>query len=239
MRQHRRAFSLIELITVIGIIGVLIALLLPALVRLREAAKTLQCASQLHQIGQAIYAYAAQNRGYIPVYSNWHSYPNDLDADDPNGPGWIVGLTPYIGVHPDSPVYSCPAFPDDSRPVTYFIETRWMHLQTPRIHTFQLGTIKLSSMFILSGDATGQTWYRQPFGTRDLDFDDIDKDDSLDDPIRRPLLFFGEPNGYNMHRTGNNILFGDGHVKCFAKFDRNYMSYNPHVVQDWGEMTAE
>ena len=64
-----------------------------------------------------------------------------------------------------------------------------------------------------------------------------DMDD--DRPGYLDLIFFGEANGYNMHRAGNNILFSDGHVRAFKKFDRDYMTYNPHVVQDWSEMTGE
>ncbi len=238
-RASRHGFSLVELLTVIGIIAILIALLLPAMSRAREAASTLRCATQLRQIGQAIFAYAASNRGYLPVHSNWHNYPDDGNPDDPWGPGWIVGITPYIGVKPDSPLYRCPAYPGDNRPITYFLEARWMHLQTPPIHTFPMSTIKLSSLFILSGDVTNQYCYVPPFGTAPYSIDNIDKDDAVDEPERRCLTFFGEADGYNMHRAGNNILFADGHVQCFRKFDRNYMTYNPHVVQDWGELTGD
>ena len=172
------------------------------------------------------------------MHSNWHNYPDDGNPDDPWGPGWIVGIT-YIGVKPDSPVYRCPAYPGDNRPITYFLECRWMHLQTPPIHTFPMSTIRLSSMFILSGDVTSQYCYVPPFGTAPYSIDNIDKDDAVDEPERRCLTFFGEDDGYNMHRAGNNILFADGHVQCFRKFDRNYMTYNPHVAQDWGELTGD
>lgn len=239
MRVRHQGFSLVELLVVIGIIGVLIAILMPALTRARESAQTVQCATQLRQIGQAIFGYATNNRGLLPVYSNWHTYPNDQDPDDPMGPGWIVGITPYMGVAPDSRIYSCPAFPGDSHPVTYFLETRWMHKHSPPIHTFPLSTIKLSTMFILCAECTGQNWYEPPWGTRDVGFDDIDKDDSLDDPTKRPLRFFGEDGGYNMHRAGNNILFGDGHVQPFKKFDPAFLTYNPHVMQSWDEVTGE
>ena len=65
-RQRRGAFTLVELLVVVGIIAVLVSMLLPALNKAKEAASQVQCQSNLKQIGIALMMYAQANRGYPP-----------------------------------------------------------------------------------------------------------------------------------------------------------------------------
>jgi prepilin-type N-terminal cleavage/methylation domain-containing protein/prepilin-type processing-associated H-X9-DG protein len=64
----RRAFTLVELLVVIGIIAVLMSLLLPSLARARRQAQISQCASNLRQLGVAVFAYLADHKQKYPQY---------------------------------------------------------------------------------------------------------------------------------------------------------------------------
>ena len=67
-RHHRpHGFTLIELLTVVVIIAMLMSILMPALGKARESARQIQCQSNLSQIAKAIFAYASEHGGMMPV----------------------------------------------------------------------------------------------------------------------------------------------------------------------------
>src|SRR6185369_17330406 len=66
----RKAFTLVELLVVIGIIAILVGIILPALSSARAAANSAACLSSLRQMGQAIQMYVVANKGSLP-YGYW------------------------------------------------------------------------------------------------------------------------------------------------------------------------
>src|SRR5687767_11796757 len=89
-----KGFTLVEVICVIGVIGILIALLMPSLIKARQAAMTLKCLSTLRGLGVAFHSYAAEQKGYVP-------YPTSLLYPPPSDQRflWFNAVDQYLAAN--------------------------------------------------------------------------------------------------------------------------------------------
>jgi prepilin-type N-terminal cleavage/methylation domain-containing protein len=140
MRAKRLGFTLIELLVVIAIIGILVALLLPAVQQAREAARRTQCRNHLKQLGLALHNYHDAHQIFPP---GWMWSTTSSAGSGANGATWVVYLLPYLEqtalyneinfstpLHDNPPnyyvlentsltVFNCPSFPRPSNKVTH------------------------------------------------------------------------------------------------------------------------
>ena len=98
----KKGFTLIELLVVIAIIGILAAMLLPALGSVQEKAKQIRCKANLDQMGKCM-------KVYLLDFGRNVRYPNH------DGQGFLVHLyTPTINILGEAAAYICPSTPDDN-----------------------------------------------------------------------------------------------------------------------------
>ena len=104
------ALTRVEVIAVLGIIGILLALLLPVLARSRERGRQALCRDNLKIIAQAIAAYREKNADYFPF--SW----GPADAPEPRRKDALASLgCLHLGYLPDAEVFRCPATTDKPR----------------------------------------------------------------------------------------------------------------------------
>jgi prepilin-type N-terminal cleavage/methylation domain-containing protein/prepilin-type processing-associated H-X9-DG protein len=161
-------FTLVELLTVVGIISILISLLLPALVAARRMAKRVQCASNVRQICTALQGYASENNGKFPL--NYGPTPDSYWFGDAVLGGWLAAPTVNQARGLGGGVLICPEDeePQRSYSMNYWASSLGSVMPAPSGGVFWNAAVPNSEKMILVAErwtdvSDGQGWYT---GTR-------------------------------------------------------------------------
>jgi len=199
--RTQKGFTLIELLTVIAIITILAGMLLPSLGRAKERATTIQCASNLRQLGAALLMYGEDNQQLLPMANG------SVPWTSTNPVPWLRVAQAY---YQNTNVIRCPSLQRfyQKSPYSYFMGSRAAYLDAGNQRaSVDLKRVQLSSFYILSGDTN------YPFEQDDADPDNYSQETlfQLPSPIHNGLV---------------NVLFADGHVKTYRTFTPTEMTFS-------------
>jgi len=219
---NRKAFTLIELLVVIAIIGILAAMLLPALNRARGKASGAQCISNLHQIYTAMTMYADEHEEKYPV-SGATIYWGHVDPTT-GLPSWMEQIFSYVK---NKDIYHCPL--DRASNYSYFNGCRAAYISAtpPGFTSVDRRRIDYPAAFVLSGDTGGDA------GGTLFDPNDADKDDYTQNCVGGPSAGSDVWMAWQRHGGGQNILFGDGHAQWYARFVPGEMTFRYDSLSAW------
>jgi prepilin-type N-terminal cleavage/methylation domain-containing protein/prepilin-type processing-associated H-X9-DG protein len=195
----QRGFTLVELLVVIAIIGVMVALLLPAIQAARAAARRSQCNSQLHQFGIAMNNYVEAKRGY---------FPENMHADEQKS--WVYTLAPFM-----EKVDAMRICPDDPKGPERLQETSTSYVMSDYLSAKVPGgarnirQLKATSktMILYEGSDRRTTAFVNEHCHASNWFSDFNiQTKSVLKAIERDLQL-------DRHSSGANYLFVDGHVE--------------------------
>ena len=236
--KKSKGFTLIELLVVMAILSILMALLLPAIQRSKEAARHGLCQGHLSQLGKAFAQYMNEYGGYMfnfggVIQFGW--------GDNPSRKGWMDMLYPYVSTvmggreeYPETcysertAVFRCGALKTSAaagKPYlcSYILNSR-LHIDSQQAGYFDLGRLKYSAKVVLIYD-------RNKWTTAEDDADMTDEwgnsGTGFSDEWGPGGLWYyhsGGPDFSGPHAGGYNILFADYHVGFAARWDEGRMT---------------
>lgn len=202
----RRAFSLIELLVVIGLIAILIGLLLPVISKARESARQVNCLSNLRQVHQVFMAYALAHKDRVPMgYRAGSKQWNSMIYSGTAGKMVIMGALYVEGLISQPKIFFCPS-ENDPRQMFNTPQNPWPPGADPAVNVYAgYGCRPEAELPDDPGNAADVMPHLSRFQNRAI----------LADLVSTPARVD------NRHRKGINVLYGNGgaHWVDRATFD--------------------
>ena len=207
-KLKRRGFTLIELLVVIAIIELLMAILMPALLRVRKQAKGVVCKNNLRQIGMGANLYALDYDMYIPRLANWSAG---------NKP-WFQLFMPFLSQKPidddyrNVKIFRCPSYPDREQTVCYVVNG-WPDNENDRSRFSKVTDCKRPGSTIYLADNEDGWWRTIITNANERDITRCD----VFEPEHLPSSDIEAVSGGRRvararHRSGCNVMYLDWHA---------------------------
>jgi prepilin-type processing-associated H-X9-DG protein len=225
-RHSTGAFTLVELLVVIGIIAVLVGLLMPALIGARKRANSVKCASNLRQIALTLNIYADRNKGWVP---------RDTTIGAIDHPPWPLLVAALISAKKDDVsesdlpgigVLQCPAHPLDDLPSGYVVNAfrfdtspNWSPDGPEKLVKFRPAAEII--WFLDCAD-----FFPAPPADKifDVQFHDVWDPRHLPDGVRHRI-------SDNRHGNTANVLYVDGHVSVIHHGELTLEMLDDHLKE--------